>query len=151
MVLIGTVATLASIFVSPAAVRAATNTNPIDWHINSTYYGPKGQDIPLRVGQHDEGSIPGFGIRHVEDGHGLLPSVNDLGDTLEFGNCQYQSSNHTYQCVYDSSGGPVVAIYTERVDSRSGDGRPVGIITAYYQECDSATPLVRLRYMRPDC
>ena len=123
----------ASAYVSTGEAFAA-NTNSINWKIISTYYGAKGEDIPLRYGQHNQGQAQGFGLYHIEDDHDRLPSTTDLADTLEFGKCTYQKSNNSYQCLYDSTHGNVIAIFTERVDSRSKDGRPVGIITAYYED-----------------
>lgn len=47
----------------PTAVAA----QPIDWTISQTIIGPKGEDLPLRVGQGDEPGSVGFGLSHIKD------------------------------------------------------------------------------------
>ncbi|MFB6844706.1 hypothetical protein ACFCXS_07560 [Streptomyces sp. NPDC056373] len=127
---------------SPA--QAAANPNPIDWHVYSTHIGPDGEDVPLRVGQKDAAGIDGFGKRHIESGHsGQISSWSnmkqDIDKTLDRGKCKTAGSkitcnlqSHTFRNVNASA---MKVVFTERVDSRSHDHRPVGIITAYYYNC----------------
>ncbi|MFD7298587.1 hypothetical protein ACFV9W_35355 [Streptomyces sp. NPDC059897] len=129
---------------SAAPAQAATNPNPIDWSVYSTHFGPDGEDLPLRVGQKDAASIDGFGKRHIESGHGDQISSwsnmkRDIDKTLDRGKCASKGSKTT--CKLQSNtfsnvrAGAMKVVFTERVDSRSKDHRPVGIITAYYYDC----------------
>jgi hypothetical protein len=118
-------------FATPA--QAATNPNPIRWTVYKTLFGPHGEDIPLRYGQADAGPIDGFGTRHIEGNHELWgdwPSTaNKIEDVIQGGKCTTSGSTVTCRT------GPAyvfVAVYSKRVDSRSRDGRPVGVITFYW-------------------
>jgi hypothetical protein len=117
-----------TILASPAS--ADTNPNPINWTVYKTFVGPKGGDVPLRYGQHNLGSINGWGKRHIDDSHnpdwGSFDSV--IRRTLEDGRCN--TVDYTVSCTYGSAFMSRV-VYNTRIDSRSGDGRRKGIITAY--------------------
>ncbi|MEU2120150.1 hypothetical protein ABZ567_31975 [Streptomyces sp. NPDC016459] len=124
--------------------QAATNPNPIDWKVYSSHFGPDGEDLPLRVGQKDAGSVDGFGKRHIESGHSDEISSwtnmkRDIDKTLDRGVCAASGSKTTCNLRSNSFSNPraggMKVVFTERVDSRSGDRRPVGIITAYYYGC----------------
>ncbi|WP_220211959.1 hypothetical protein [Streptomyces sp. WELS2] len=129
---------------APSPAQAATNPHPIDWSVYSTHIGPDGEDVPLRVGQKDAGGIDGFGKRHIESGHdGQISSWSnmkqDIDKTLDRGKCAPSGSKST--CKLDShtfrnpNASGMKVVFTERVDSRSKDHRPVGVITAYYYNC----------------
>ncbi|WP_144387107.1 hypothetical protein [Streptomyces sp. SAJ15] len=141
------VAATAAIFTAGASAlpaQAATNPNPISWSIYTTFIGPDGEDAPLREGQKDAGSIDGFGKRHIESGHdGQISSWSnmkaDIDSTLDRGKCETKGSkitcklrSHTFRNIHANA---MKVVFTERVDSRSHDHRPVGIITAYYYDC----------------
>ncbi|MEU8539537.1 hypothetical protein AB0C52_05970 [Streptomyces sp. NPDC048717] len=127
---------------SPA--QAATKPNPISWTVYSTHIGPQGEDVPLRVGQKDAGGIDGFGKRHIESGHADQISSwsnmkQDIDKTLHRGKCTTSGSkitcklnSHTFR---NTNASGMAVVFTERVDSRSKDRRPVGVITAYYYNC----------------
>jgi hypothetical protein len=86
--------------------QAAANPNPIDWHVYSTHSGPDGEDVPLGVGQKDA-----QGFR------------------------QYDHAQPSEPHIRQPHASAMKVVFTERVDSRSKDHRPVGIITAYYYNC----------------
>lgn len=116
--------------------EAAANPNPIEWAISQTIIGPNGEDLPLRYGQHDFGADDGFGIYHIQDGHGgFVPSAGEIEIVLnDAPNCgpAFNPGDGTQTCVAPVQGRAMTVSATERVDNRSGDGRPVGIITAFY-------------------
>lgn len=95
--------------VADPAIPAA-NPNPIDWTIHATFYGPHGEDIPLREGQHDHGTEAGFGLRHIQDKHFTLPSDYDIGTTTQFGKCTYKSSNQTWTCKWNDGTYDIVVV-----------------------------------------
>ncbi|MFJ9411529.1 hypothetical protein [Streptomyces sp. NPDC101393] len=127
-----------------APAQAAANPHPIDWKIDSTHFGPDGEDLPLRIGQKDAGPKDGFGKRHILEGHGDQISSwsnmkADIDKTLDQGKCTEKSGkttcvlqSHTFRNVHANG---MKTAFTERVDSRSKDHRPVGIITAFYYNC----------------
>jgi len=114
--------------VAPAA--AAANPAPISWKVYKTFMGPEGEDVPLRIGQHDAGPVQGFGKRHIDDGHAIDWDRFDgtIQRTLDRGRCRLTTT--TVTCTYGAAFMSRV-VFNLRVDSRSGDGRPKGIITAY--------------------
>lgn len=120
-----------------ASPDADANPNPIEWGINATVIGPNGEDLPLRFGQHDFGNDDGFGIYHIQDGHGgFVPSSGEIEIVInEAPGCgaAFNPGNGTQECTAPVQGRPMTVAATERVDTRSGDGRPVGIITAFYR------------------
>lgn len=120
------------------AASADVNPNPIRWEVFRTYYRA-GADVPLRYGQNDAGPIDGFGTRHIEDGHGeqdwdYLGTL--IQQALDSGSCS--TSGTTVSCHYGATY-ETILIYSTRVDPDSGDGRPVGVITAY-QICQACRP-----------
>lgn len=63
----------------PTAVAAQS----IDWTISQTIIGPKGEDLPLRVGQGDEPGSVGFGLSHIKDSHGgFVPATTEIDTVL---------------------------------------------------------------------
>lgn len=105
---------------------------PIDWTVveGGNFIGPNGEDLPLRIGEHDV-EVPrkdGFGIRHIEDGHeGYVPDLDRIERALASCRPEYDSSSDTWECAAEG----LLVYYTERVDTRSPDGRSVGILTAF--------------------
>ncbi|SCE32999.1 MULTISPECIES: hypothetical protein [unclassified Streptomyces] len=82
--------------------------------------------------------------RHIESGHsGQISSRSnmkqDIDKTLWRG--KYTASGSAVACKLDSRtfrnpyAGGMKVVFTERVDSRSKDRRPVGVITAYHYNC----------------
>ncbi|MFF4323245.1 hypothetical protein [Streptomyces sp. NPDC001568] len=143
-ILVATAATCAALCTGVPAASAADNPNPISWSIHSTHVGPGGEDIPLRVGQADAGGVDGFGKRHIESGHGDEISSwsnmkQDIDKTLSRGRCSASGSKTTCdlssRTFSNPRAGGMKVVFTERVDSRSKDRRPVGVITAYYYGC----------------
>jgi hypothetical protein len=117
--------------ITPAQAASTANPNPIDWTVARTIFGKNGEDLPLRVGQHDLGDIDGFGLRHISDGHdGFVPDAGLIQDAAD--TCDSNPNGATTCEITDSTGRRFIVVWTGRIDSRSPDGRPVGIITAYY-------------------
>ncbi|MEV0849416.1 hypothetical protein AB0J21_26675 [Streptomyces sp. NPDC049954] len=63
----------------------------------------------------------------------------DIDSTLDRGKCGAKGSkttckleSHTFRNI---NAGGMKVVFTERVDSRSKDHRPVGVITAYHDDC----------------
>lgn len=134
------VLTLLTALLAAWAITAATpstalapNPNPIDWTVYSTFHGKNGEDLPLRKGQHDAGKIDGFGLHHIEDGHPVPESslFGWIDDALEDGTYKSQAGNKVKVTNKMVTGHTFIIVFTERIDSQSGDGRPVGILTAY--------------------
>ena len=117
---------LATSTIYSTSALAAGNTNPVDWTVRGTFAQMK---IPLRVGQHDSPDGPGFGERHIVDGHGVVPPYDVMGEVMDIANCTSVGSfTNRFICKNDE----VTVIFTTNVDERSGDGRPLGIITAFF-------------------
>ncbi|POX55764.1 hypothetical protein C3489_09280 [Streptomyces sp. Ru71] len=107
----------------------------IDWTVVDTFRGTAGNDIPLREGQTDCKSpecnppVDGFGRRHILE-HGVVPDHEDIQETVGTeGFCVPAPDNRVICTNTDAS---LVVVYVTHNDPRSGDGRPFGIITAYY-------------------
>lgn len=128
-----TLAAFIGLLVSPTAVAA----QPIDWTISQTIIGPKGEDLPLRVGQGDEPGSVGFGLSHIKDSHdGFVPATTEIDTVLHSApDCKggLNAGDGKKECSYPINGRVMTVVATERVDPASGDGRPVGIITAFYR------------------
>ena len=136
-----TTASAAAISDEPSSIAVAPNPNPIDWGVITTFYGRMG-DVPLRTGQHDAGPIDGFGDRHIKDGHGAVPARDRIQSTLDSGECSDIGGQKTRCAKWISFPRiQLIVVFTDRIDSRSNDWRPVGIITAYEvgQCCTAAT------------
>lgn len=106
-----------------AASTAAASTN---WNIYTTFWSDDGQDVPLRYGDHS------FGYVHIQDKHPMPDSsmIGWIDETLDGGT--YTDQGDTIRVEEPLvTGNKFIVVYTERVDGASGDGRPVGIITAY--------------------
>ncbi|NBM15772.1 choice-of-anchor P family protein [Streptomyces sp. GC420] len=124
--------------VAPATATADPgdpNPNMIDWTVVDTFQGVLGNDIPLREGQNDckspqcEPPVDGFGRRHILE-HGVVPDHEDIQETVGTeGFCVPAPDNRVICTNTDAS---LVVVYVTHNDPRSGDGRPFGIITAYY-------------------
>ena len=115
------------------AEPAIINTNPIDWSIVTPFRGALGDDIPLRVGQSDYKEIPGlilpgFGERHILAAHGDVPSIELIDEVLQDGECASKTFER-FTCTLDEA----EVVFLRVVDPRSGDGLPVGIISAYFK------------------
>lgn len=112
----------------------ASAGGPVDWTVISTFIGADGEDIPLRVGSHDTPVAQGFGARHIRDGHEEVPPDTDIELVLSGSNrnCAHTASDDRSRCALELGDRTLFVVFTERVDDGSGDGRPVGIITAYY-------------------
>lgn len=98
------------------------------WRIRVSFFGRAGEDIPLRQGDAN------FGWAHIQDRHPINEtSLNGFIDqTLDNGRYgQPQDGKVTVR--YLTPSGWFRVVFTEREDSRSGDGRPVGIITAFME------------------
>jgi hypothetical protein len=97
------------------------------------------KDIPLRIGRYDAPTKDGFGYRHIIDGHDELSDERDIGPVLGRSNslCKYFSQDDRYRCSSQIGDRAIFVVFSERVDPEAPDGRPVGIITAYYspREC----------------
>jgi hypothetical protein len=116
-----------------AAEPAIENTNPIDWTIVTPFVGALGDDIPLRVGQADYTDIPGFilpgfGERHIIDGHGEVPPIDVIDEVLQDGTCASPKLGR-FICTLDEA----EVVFVRDVDARSDDDLPVGIISAYFR------------------
>ncbi|WP_435212711.1 choice-of-anchor P family protein [Streptomyces sp. bgisy034] len=73
--------------------------------------------------------MDGFGRRHILE-HGVVPDHEDIQETVGTeGFCVPAPDNRVICTNTDAS---LVVVYVTHNDPRSGDGRPFGIITAYY-------------------
>ncbi|GAA2616072.1 hypothetical protein GCM10010304_81920 [Streptomyces roseoviolaceus] len=107
-----------------AAEPAATGK----WRIRVSFFGREGQDLPLRQGDSN------FGYVHIQDRHPINDtSLNGFIDkTLDSGTYgRPQDGKVTVR--YNTGSGTFRVVFTEREDDRSGDGRPVGIVTAFME------------------
>ncbi|MFI6662923.1 choice-of-anchor P family protein [Streptomyces sp. NPDC050523] len=107
----------------------------MDWSVVDSFRGTAGNDIPLREGQNDcktpqcNPPVDGFGRRHILE-HGVVPDHEDIQETVGTeGFCVPAPDNRVICTNTDAS---LVVVYVTHNDPRSGDGRPFGIITAYY-------------------
>ncbi|MCF4005590.1 hypothetical protein L1O03_00110 [Corynebacterium uropygiale] len=124
------------IAVAPGNAQADPSDG-IDWHIRGTVQGPMGEDLPLREGIHDDRTWgSGFGVRHIEEGHGYLPSLSEIEEGIrqskECGN-GLPDGDQKVVCNSELQGHKFRVVVTQRVDNRCPDGRPVGIITAFFE------------------
>lgn len=130
---------------SPTQAAPAGLTN---WKVYSSHFGPDGEDAPLRYGRGDVSGSSGFGKIHIEERHasqiaGWSTMKIDIDKTLDRGTCKEEGppKNRKTTCNLRSNtfknhnAKAMKVIFAHRVDRDSGDGRPVGIITAYYTEC----------------
>ncbi|WP_251410500.1 choice-of-anchor P family protein [Streptomyces meridianus] len=126
------------------------NPNIINWNVFDDFTGPAGNDIPLRYGQHDHPDQDGFGKYHIEDGHGMVPDHEDIQETV--GTSGYCVPAPDDRVICTNTEFSLVVVYATHVDARSGDGRPFGIITAYYflpcfqaAKCPSPEPPAKVK------
>ncbi|MFH8465948.1 choice-of-anchor P family protein [Streptomyces sp. NPDC017991] len=127
---------LFGVLLAPAAASADPgdpNPNMIDWTVVDTFQGALGNDVPLREGQVDypQGNPPvdGFGRRHIL-AHGVVPDHEDIQETVGTGGYCVPAPDNRVICTNTEIS--LVVVYATHRDSRSGDGRPFGIITAYF-------------------
>ncbi|WP_106429289.1 hypothetical protein [Streptomyces sp. SPB074] len=110
----------------------------------STHFSPKGYDLPLRYGRHDNtaGHTTGFGAYHIDDRNHRLGVISwsdfkdDIDQVLDSPSTKCSKNGTKWECVSKlSSGvsqfGNMKVVYTHS-DSGTPDGRPKGIITAFY-------------------
>lgn len=115
-----------------------------NWAVYSTHFSPKGHDIPLRYGRHDNtaGHATGFGKYHIEDrGHLLGVSWStfkkDIDETLDSPTIKRSKKNTRWTCDSNKingvnpTWGNMKVSYTHST-SGTPDGRARGIITACY-------------------
>jgi hypothetical protein len=127
-------ATVLLTFISASSAppaSATVNPHPTDWRVVTTFLGRNGEDVPLRVGRRDAGPFKGFGVVHIEEAHGRIPSHGYIEQALTEGKCRF-SLGRTECTVKVNPYQLVFVAFTERVDPTCPDGRPVGVITAYY-------------------
>lgn len=107
------------------------------WDIHTTIIGPAGEDLPLREGEQNLGTDRGFGIKHIQERHGgYVPAAGEMEIVLHNApNCKngLNGGDKTVECTYPVGGRDMTVAVTERIDERSGDHRPVGVITAFYR------------------
>ncbi|WP_150494600.1 hypothetical protein [Streptomyces kanamyceticus] len=98
------------------------------WKVKTTFFGKNGEDLPLRVGDSN------FGYKHIQASH-PEPDTSLYGwidDALDDGKYSRPDVNRKVTVRYQMVTGKWFrVVFTERVDSRSDDGRPIGIITAF--------------------
>jgi hypothetical protein len=102
----------------------------IDWTIKATFFDRDGEDIPLRIGGWDGSASDdglGFGLAKIEAKHPPVPDFAVIDRVLQDCRPRYDDNQGTWRC----NGEGLEIHYATRVDSRSGDGRPVGIITIF--------------------
>lgn len=120
--------------------QAATN-----WTVYRTHFSPKGHDIPLRYGRHDntDGKPVGFGVYHIDDrDHRRTISWKsfdiDIQETLDNATCK-AGTGEKWECIskkkVNATYGKMKVVYTH-ADGHTPDGRAGGIITAYYLGTD---------------
>ncbi|MGV0394971.1 hypothetical protein ACUY3K_02605 [Corynebacterium uberis] len=101
----------------------------------STIIGPNGEDIPLRKGQHDAAVYEGFGIAHIQDGHGgFVPEAHDIEYVIYHapgcGNDLVLTDKNT-ECTAEIDGHRMKVVVTGNTRDVP-NGRPLGVITAFY-------------------
>lgn len=121
---------------SPVAFAQLVNENPIDWTVDTPFVGALGDNIPLRVGQHDDTNDPrflvdGFGVRHIKDAHGAVPPPEVIDSVLRKGTCESVIPGR-FTCTTDEA----TVVFSTTVDDRSGDSLPFGIVTAFFNAPD---------------
>jgi hypothetical protein len=99
----------------------------IDWTVETTFFGPDGEDIPLRIGGWDGPLSKGFGVAHIEDEHGEVPDYLLIQRALDDCKPAWQPGRGTWGCF----GEGIEVHYSPRTDTRAPDGRPMGIVTAF--------------------
>lgn len=110
------------------AAQAPIQISANKWSVRSTFFGKNGEDVPLRNGDSN------FGYAHIQQSH----PINDyslhawIDDALEDGTYKKDRDKVTAR-VRTATGKMFRVVFTERVDSASRDGRPVGIITAFLE------------------
>lgn len=137
--LAGRLAVLLAVAVGLASLSSCSEEPSDDpqWTVLQQVTGPRGEDLPLRVGRADaENDGHGFGRRHIQGDLGYVPSAGDMQTVLtQDPACRdgLDPSGRDTQCTAEIGGKRLVVIATTRVAPESGDGRPIGIIAAYYE------------------
>lgn len=116
---------------SASGVGTFANSNPIDWTQVAWFTNHQGDGFPLRVGQHDDRGRDGFGQRHIIDGHGVVPDLEDIQEAVAGPGCWYTKLDQRWRCFSGES--LVFVAYSTQPDDRSPDSDPFGIITAFYK------------------
>ncbi|MEV5607882.1 hypothetical protein [Streptomyces sp. NPDC052225] len=138
---------LMSVGVTPAQAAGE------NWTVYATFLSPKGYDIPLRYGRHDNtaGHTTGFGVYHIEDrnhrlGQSWATFKGDIDQVLHSSKTTCSKAGTTWTCTsheisgVNSTWGNMKVSYTHS-DTGTPDGRARGIITAYYlNDCGCFAP-----------
>ncbi|MDN5749971.1 MAG: hypothetical protein L0H64_15890 [Pseudonocardia sp.] len=97
-----------------ATSASAQPEQPIDWTVSATIFGRGGEDLPLRIGQRDSPLSEGFGILHIQDGHGgFVPDpglIQQAADT-----CPSNGVIETVCRIAGDGGRMFRVVWTERV------------------------------------
>jgi len=118
-----------SVLSAPAVQSETTN-----WNVRTTFISSGGRDVPLRYGDST------FGWKHmVSQGHASSSTyvwwTRQIEWVLKGPACRNAAVvGGKIRCQRTMDGNPDIlftVVFTGRVDSRSRDGRPLGIITAY--------------------
>lgn len=98
------------------------------WTIRNSFFGKNGEDVPLRNGD------ASFGYKHIQDKHPTDDTslIGWIDDTLEDGTYK-KDGNKVVARNRTATGEMFRVVFTEREDSESKDGRPVGVITAFIE------------------
>ncbi|MBF4549326.1 hypothetical protein [Pseudoclavibacter sp. VKM Ac-2888] len=127
---------LSSALFAPQQAQAAET----DWNIRTTFISGGGDDVPLRWGRADTQGQVGTGWNHmVSRGHASEATYNSWVGHIEYvlDTCNPNFIAGKATCARQMEGNPdyqYVVVFTDRVDPASGDGRPVGVVTAYLQQ-----------------
>ncbi|MGW8971490.1 hypothetical protein [Streptomyces platensis] len=110
--------------ISSSAKDATANK----WTIRNSFFGKDGEDVPLRNGDAYSG------YKHIQDKHPIDDTslIGWIDDTLEDGTYKKQG-NKVVARNRTATGQMFRVVFTEREDSESKDGRPVGVITAFLE------------------
>lgn len=121
------------------------NPNPIDWEILRSHFTNTGYDVPLRRGQIRSfpGARDGFGWRHITEKHAEntleeLEAINEIisNALIGCGNKDFpvDGTNRCEKKVPYNTDWTDYVVWTDRVDSRTPDNRPVGVISAWREQ-----------------
>lgn len=88
-----------------ATAAPAHAAGSIDYTINKTFITPKGNDIPLRIGQHDTDGDVGFGARHIDDRKHRIDRSwdefkDDIDEVLQHNATKcFKNNNENWECT----------------------------------------------------
>ena len=130
--------TLSLLLVGIVTGTQALAAQPIDWRVRTTFITANGDDVPLRYGQHDEPGRTGFGWRHIMDrrqvGEAQYESIKrNIDFVLDACRPKFNPTTRKATCtrVDPRTTAKYTVVITDRIDRNSG-GRPVGVITYFY-------------------